>query len=430
MSRTRTEDDDSQLFRQEAVEAQRAQQYGDIILLPGVWSRWMALAALVLVVMAVALVSLGTYTRRSTVQGQLMPSDGLIRVTVAQAGVVVERLVADGQQVKAGDRLFVISSDRAGSDAVAYQQVIARQIEARRQSLKDDLRRLTLTAEQESAQLRRRLELLSSERAQALRQEQSQEQRLKGAEDAAARYQTLARQGYVSRDELLVRDTELAEARTRLQGQRRESLALEREIGVVQRESDTLRERVATQRAALERAVLQTQQEFTEIEARRRVVVSAPAAGKLTLLQADVGQSVDPQKPLAHLVPADSPLVARLYVPTRAAAFVRTGTPVLLRYDAYPHQNFGQQRGQVASVSAAAVAADDTLGTAAKGQLAGENQFAVTVTLPAQSMGSSAAPLPLQVGMRLEADLLHETRPLYEWILQPLFSATKRVEGS
>jgi membrane fusion protein len=430
MSSRRTDDEELKLFRQEALDAQRAQQYGEIVLLPGAWSRWMALAALALVLMALALVTLGTYTRRSTVQGQLMPSEGLIRVTVAQAGVVVERRVTDGQQVQAGDLLFVVSGDRAGPDAQAYQQVIARQIEARRQSLEDDLRRLSLAEEQEAAQLRRRLESLSSERAQLRRQEQLQEQRVKGAEDAAARYQALARQGYSSRDELLVRESELAEARTRLQGQRREGLALEREMGTVQRDTDALRVRVASQRAELQRAILQANQEFTELEARRRVVVAAPAAGRVTLLQADVGQSVDAQKPLAHLVPAHSPLVARLYVPSRSAGFVKTGTSVLLRYDAYPHQNFGQQKGQVASVSAAAVATDELQVVAPRVATPAENLFAVTVTLPSQIMGSPERPLPLQVGMRLEADLLHETRPLYEWILQPLFAATTRTQGS
>ena len=422
-------DDDSELFRREAMEAQRAPQYGQIVLLPGAWSRWTALAAIAIVIAAGVLIVQGTYTRRSTVPGQLVPSEGLIRVTTSQNGIVVERRVQDGQVVRRGDTLFVVSDDRAGPDAADYQRVIGRQVEARRQSLEDDLRRIGIAQEQEAAQLRRRSESLTSERVQVARQGELQQARVKGAEDAYGRYQQLFRQGFVSRDELLARESELTEARARLQGQRREVLALEREIVATQRELDNLRSRYETQRAELERAVLQARQEYTEIEARRRVVVAAPADGRVTLLQADVGQSVEPLRPLAHLVPESSRLVARLYVPSRSAGFVKPGTPVQVRYDAYPYQKFGQHQGRVVAVSAAGVTAAELPGQLALPAVPGETLFAVTVALPAQTLGAAGNPMPLQVGMRVEADLMHETRRLYEWILEPLYAARARMEG-
>ena len=77
------------LFRQEALAARRAPQHGEIVLMPGASSRWTALAALCVVLALALLIGLGTYTRRSTVGGQLFPSEGLIRVTAAQPGVVV-----------------------------------------------------------------------------------------------------------------------------------------------------------------------------------------------------------------------------------------------------------------------------------------------------------------------------------------------------
>jgi membrane fusion protein len=422
-------DDDSELFRREALEAQRATPVGEIVLLPGVWSRWTALAALALVVAAGLLISLGSYTRRSTVPGQLVPDEGLIRVATPQSGVVIERRVSDGQAVRRGDALFVVSDDRAGPDAADYQRVIGRQIEARRQSLEDELRRIGLAEQQENAQLRRRAESLSSERTQVARQGQLQEARVKGAEDAYARYKALHREGFVSRDELLQRESELTEARARLQGQRRESLALERDIAATQRELDSLRGRFATQRAELERAVLQARQEYTEIEARRRVVVAAPADGQITLVQAEVGQRVDLARPLAHLVPKSSQLVARLYVPSRSAGFVKPGMRVQLRYDPYPYQKFGLHEGKVISISAAAVAASELPADGVPTQTAAEPLFSVAVALPAQTIGGIDGTLPLQVGMRLEADLMHETRRLYEWILEPLYAARARMDG-
>ena len=55
------------------------------------------------------------------------------------------------------------------------------------------------------------------------------------------------------------------------------------------------------------------------------------------------------------LVPAGARLEARLYGPSRAIGFVRPGQRVLLRYEAFPHQKFGQYEGVVRSVSRSTV---------------------------------------------------------------------------
>jgi membrane fusion protein len=112
---------------------------------------------------------------------------------------------------------------------------------------------------------------------------------------------------------------------------------------------------------------------------------------------------------LVQLVPATNQLAVRLYAPSKAAGFVRASAPVLLRFDAYPYQKYGQLTGKVVSVSKAAVNAADIQAYASRADLAGESLFTITVNLPEQMMGDPAQKLQLQAGMRVEADLLHET---------------------
>ncbi len=424
-----TEKERAPLFRHEALAARRAPLLGEIVLMPGASSRWTALIALCVVLALVLLISLGTYTRRSTVGGQLFPAEGLIRVTAPQPGVVVEQWVRDGQNVHRGDVLFVLSGDRAGPDTLDYQRGIATQIEARRRSLEEELRRSGAAEPVEAEQLRRRIASMRAETAQVARQAEQLNLRIVGAQDAVQRYEGLFKQGYASRDELLAKQAELTELRNRLQGNRRDALVLEREAAATQRELDTLRARYANQRSELERAVSTARQEFTEIEARRRILVAAPSDGQVTLTQAEVGQSVEPNRPLAHLLPSTTQLVARLYAPSRAAGFVKTGAPVLIRFDAFPYQQFGQHTGRVLSVSTAAVGGADIQGFAPRPELVGETLFAINVSLPAQAIDNAGQRLPLQAGMRVEADLLHETRRLYEWILEPLYAARSRIDN-
>lgn len=415
------------LFRDEALDTLRPQQYGEIILIPGGSSRWLALAGLCVVLGLVALLGLGSYTRRTTISGQVYPSEGLIRVNATQPGIVIEQLVRDGQVVKRGTVLFVLSGDRLGSDNLNYQSGIATQIEARRRSLEDDLKRSSQTEQQETEQLKRRLVSLRAEQEQVTRQAQQLTSRVTGAEEALKRYEGLFKQEFVSRDELLAKEAEVAEVRSRLQGNRRDMLALERDLAATQRDIETQRARFGTQRSELDRSILATRQEFSELEAKRRMVVTAPADGYITLLQAELGQSVEMGRPLAQLVPSGNRQTVRLYAPSRAAGFVRVGAPVLLRFDAFPYQKYGQLTGKVISVSKAAVNASDIQGYAPRVDVAGESLFAITVGLPEQVLGASSQPLQLQAGMRVEADLLHETRRLYEWVLEPLYAAQSRL---
>ena len=56
----------------------------------------------------------------------------------------------------------------------------------------------------------------------------------------------------------------------------------------------------------------------------------------------------------------------------------------------------------------------------------GEPVFAIQVRLRSASVLANGQTRPLQAGMRLEADILQERRKLYEWVLEPLYSVTRR----
>ena len=410
------------LFRAEALDARRPQTIGRIMLVPGSGSRRLAIASLLLIAAIVAFGILGTYTRRSTVVGQLMPREGLIRVNVEFAGVVIEARARDGDEVKAGQVLLVVSGDRVGADAKGFQRDMASQIAARRDSLDADRQRIALTEAQEIDQIGRRLASLAAEKDRAYRQTAQFDLQVNVALDAMQRYQGLLDKGFVSRDELGAKELSLAGLRAQREGAHREALALQREAASAQRDLDTVRSRYALQRGELDRARLVATQEFTELEARRRVVVTAPRDGRITLMRADIGQSVEPQRPVLHIVPTGDLLTARLMVPSRAAGFIKPGMPVLLRYDAFPYQKFGQQRGTVKSVSAAAAFGDNSAASLQPQGAGPEPMFEVAVELPEQVMRSDPA-LRLQPGMRVEAQLLHESRPLFAWMLEPLIVA-------
>lgn len=412
------------LFRDAVMQGQRVSALGDILLTPRASVPWLVLGAALIGTMIVLFLFFGTYTRRATVTGQLLPSAGVIRVQTPQAGVVMSKQVAEGQSVRKGDVLYILSSDRPGAGPQQLQADISQQVADRRTSLQAEIERSRSVEAAEIGHLERRAATLRAETQAILRQIEQQALRLRLAQEARTRYQGLADQDYIAREQLFLKEAELSDQQSRQQALQRELLVARRDLDATVQDISNTRVRFTNQNALMQRGISSTQQELAEVESRRRVVITAPEAGRATLVVAEVGQAVDASKPLLNLVPENSRLEARLYAPSATIGFVRPGNLVQLRYQSFPYQKFGQHEGRVQSVSNNAVSSSELAGFASADIPPGEPVYAITVALTQQAVTAYGKPWPLQAGMRLDADVLQETRRLYEWVLEPLYSIT------
>lgn len=120
-------------------------------------------------------------------------------------------------------------------------------------------------------------------------------------------------------------------------------------------------------------------------------------------------------------------LQARLLVPSRAAGFIDPGSCVVLRYQAYPYQKFGQQYGRVSSISNSALSSDEVV--AMTGQRPQEPLYRVQVTLDRQRIIAYGKPKALRPGMALSADILMDRRTLIDWAFAPLYGLGQSVQA-
>lgn len=407
------------LFRAAALEAQRAAPAGRIVLAPPLSLAALTAAAAAIAAAVVAFFFWGTYTAHSTLSGQLVTEPAIVKVYAPQQGVVVERHVEEGQRVGTGDVLYVISSERLSSVRGATREVVAAELEKRMQSLRAEQQSAHVLERNERAALESARAVLCAEVADLTAMLAAQDERAALAEEHAARYAAMHAQGYVSTEQLIARRQDATEQRLRARGFERERRQAERQLGEIEAELESAPVRFRNRKSELERAMAALRQEQVENEAQRSVLVVAPATGIATGVTAHVGQAPDGMRPLVSIVPTDATLLAELHAPSRAIGFVRPGDTVLLRYRAYPYQKFGHHRGTVRSVSRAAFPAAE-LGAMPAAQL--EPLYRIEVLLPAQSLEVNGGREPLQAGMLVDADVLQETRRLYEWVLEPLYS--------
>jgi membrane fusion protein len=420
---------DQPLFRRAALDAQKPKSCGEILLVRPLSHRLLSLAALVCTLAIVALFTWGSYTKRSSVTGQLVPSAGLLRIYPPQTGIVGKKLVAEGQSVKAGDTLYLISSERQSSTLGSVFASVSEQLGARKESLTGELERTRQLQREEQEGLTKQVAALRSELEKIDSLLEGQRDRVALAEETSKRYQSLLEQDYISREQRQQKREELLDQQTRLKSVEREQIALRRELGSRQESLDALRFKHENQLAQIERVISSTSQELSESEGRRMLAITAPIDGTATAVVAEVGQAVDGRRPLLSIVPAGSQLEAQLYAPSRAVGFVRPGAQVLMRYQAYPYQKFGHARGTVVSVARTALPGSEISSLLAPGAEAqgSEPLYLISVALERQSINAYGVAQPLQAGMLLEADVLQESRKLYEWVLEPLFSLSGKL---
>jgi len=244
--------------------------------------------------------------------------------------------------------------------------------------------------------------------------------------------------GYLSPEESDLKRAELLEQRNQLQALLRDRIGLAMELSTRQAALADLALRQQNQLAQLDRDLAGVAVDLTQSEARRRIVVTAPQAGVLTAVTADVGQAVEPRRPLATIVPDGAKLLVELLAPSRSVGFVAPGDAVRIRFAAYPYQTYGQQAGVVQSVTQSALpewqlndgaAVGSELGPAG-GPAAGAQQeamYRITVSLDTPAYGPQGQVLTLRPGMRLEADLLQQTRRLYQWAFDPAYRLSGKL---
>jgi len=410
------------LFRIEALNHAGNRAQGVVLLARPVGYSLVTVLFVGIAATIVAFFAFGSYTRKVDVQGLLTPSHGLIKVIPLQTGLISESRVKEGQPVNAGDVLFVLSSERQTAGRGNAEETISELLRARRDSLARDQAQTRVQDAQRLDAARHRVEDIGAEIRRVDEQVALQQRRIEMAKTTLKRYNDLADSNFVSPVQVQDRQAELLDQEQRLGELRRASAASARDLATAQAEVQDLQVQAVRDQHAAERNVSATDQDLTENEARRQILVRAPSAGTVTAITAEPGQTVAANQSLASILPAGAELEAELYAPSRAVGFLKPGMTVQLRYQAYSYQKFGQAKGRVRDISRTALRPDELSLPGATA--ASEPVYRVRVALDRQTVSAYGVDQPLRSGAALDGSIVLEKRHLYEWVLDPLYTVT------
>ncbi|SQI40825.1 Colicin V secretion protein CvaA [Leminorella richardii] len=417
------------LFRQEALQAEKQKWLGNVILSTPLSLRFFTFFICVVIATVILFCLLFSYTRKQTVTGQLVPDKGVIKVYSQQYGVVIEKKVNEGDTVSKGDALYVISGEREGTNTFGTQRTISEQIQARIDSLKDEIEKNQSQFTAEKSLLENYIRQLNGQ-IDALNKQITNQRRILGlVQRRQQQYQQIYQKEYISLEQYERVKEEVLQQQSALSSYEREKISTEKELAGRQSELDGLLLKFEKQQGQLVRSISSSQQELVESEAKREIVIQAPQSGTITAAVAQVGQYVEASKPMVSIIPDGSMLQVHLYAPSKAVGFIQEGAEVWLRYQPYPYQKFGQYSGRVVSVSKVTLTQNELQTSGLTNS--DPSFYQVTVKPDSQTISVYGEKKTLQPGMELEADIVLDKRKLYEWVLEPLFSITQKAsEGA
>lgn len=167
------------------------------------------------------------------------------------------------------------------------------------------------------------------------------------------------------------------------------------------------------------------------VEARSRGdhAVCAPEAGIVSAMIPVHGDHVSYDKPLATIIPDGAVLEGVLFVSTRDIGFVKVGQKVLLKYDAFPYQNFGLYESTVKSIDESVLSQKDLDLLMPPDPQAGGMDFygnrtfyRVILKLKQSYVMVYGKPQELTAGMTMVGEIIGDRRSIWEWIFNPILT--------
>lgn len=416
------------LFRREASPEDQHSGLGET-LLAGPPSRWLWLCLILLLTTAMGLfLVLGQYTRRETVTGQLVPASGLINITALSPGTVARLHVEDGQSIQADEVLMEISSDQDTVRLGATRASIDEQLAEKEGRYRADLVSQDSVARHQREALVARESLIRRQLDQVGEQVALQAEEVEGSQALLERIEPLGKGGYISAFEIQRQQAVVRAARSRKAELQRQGLELQQQLAAAQESLAKLPLEDATRRNEIVRELANVAQSQAQNDLQRGTLFRARQGGVVAALLVKTGQMVSAGQPMITILPGDAKLQAQLLIPSRAIGFIAPGNRVILRYEAFPYQKFGQQYGRVSIVSRSALTPAEH--SALTGRLPPADQgplYRVDVELDRQYVSAYGIKESIRPGMALQADVLIERRRLIEWLFEPLFGIQRRV---
>ncbi|HAZ3595930.1 TPA: HlyD family efflux transporter periplasmic adaptor subunit, partial [Escherichia coli] len=352
----------SPLYRHEAISYQRDDSFSHVILKSPIFLTLSSLISCFLIVIILIVIFIGSYTKKSTLKGQLLPDRGVIKVYSPTKAKVTEKKVNNGDLVKKGDILYVVTTERNTIHGDINKVIIERlntQIDSlttEQSNVKHQFEEYCLSIDQQHKKIQDTIRHLED-------RVNTQKYKMQLLDKELIRYKILSKTGVISQSLLEQQKTKKLDQQDVL-----DTLNLQKE-SLQQQQLSLLSDKLdkknfyTSQITQLAQTITALKNEGSQYESNKEIIITSPVDGTVTNALPENGQSIETETPLLSIIPSNSVLEAVVYAPSTDIGFIHKGQDVLIRYDAFPYEKFGLYNGIVSSISHSSVNYDETSDT-------------------------------------------------------------------
>ncbi|MFZ3481903.1 HlyD family secretion protein [Sphingomonas sp. 3-13AW] len=405
------------LFRPEAMRSQD-RLHGEVSLVPPVSWQMLGLFLFASVALAAIFLSVATYSKSTTLRGEIQPDRGMARVVPTRAGVIEEMLVVEGQVVDQGQplvRISVSTIENGGSIERRRQDAIGRR------GIAIDEQEPAIISDSRSQISALQAQIAGGEAEIASIRDQIAQQvvMVKGAEGDLDKVRDIAARGFISGKEIREREDRASQRRQDLARLQQDEATRRSQVAVARAEMAKAKSELAIRLRSLQGQRAAVDQDAADADRAQSYVLAAGTAGRVTGITSHKGEPALVGRPLLSIIPEGGKMQVVLNVPTTASGFIEPGQEVRVSVDAFPYQTYGTVLARVASVSDAAVPVDSPEGDP-------QDAFVVRADLLSLDVRAYGETRPLRPGMMVTARIMTRRRSLFGLLFDPLYAVARR----
>ena len=421
------------LFRQEAINYQKAKWMGKALLIKGYSAWFVFLLSIIFIIVLVLAVIFGTYTRRINVPGEITTQPRAINLFSTQQGFIINSHVKVGDKVKKGDPIYELDVSQTTQLGNVTQKTIEsinnqiKNISEIIETLKEN-KQITLNA------LKQQIDEYNKFHQDSLLLVKNAEKGMSEMYESMQNYADYQKKGLINNEQF--NNQRYLYYQQQNSYQFLQNQIIQENLSIIQLNSE-----LVTKIADFDNKISEyqfqlnaLQRQLTEVNAKGTLIISAPSDGRIESLSVTDGQMVKTDDSLAQLIPANTDsYYLVLWAPNESVPYISVNDKINIRYEAYPYQKFGQFSGKIMSISKVPASSQE-MSTYSSSPLSQNNvnyqaYYKVMVSLDKQQMAKFNNKIKLTNGMKADITLFLEKRPIYQWMLSPFYDIQKSITG-
>lgn len=373
-----------------------------------------------------------SFTQRIDVRGEVITLPHSVNVFAPQQGFVVNQYVKVGEIVNKGQPLYKLDISRStinGNVNTAQIEVIDQKIA----NAENIISKLSHNKSETLRAIEKQIATIKDSLEETSRMLINTQAGLNKMHTNLASYDKYLKDGLITKDQYNYQHSLYFQQQSAYQSLVSQKMQLETQLTQANSDKVTKAADFDNQISGQNNQINDFKNQLVESNANGNIIIKATIDGKIESLAVTKGQMVENGSSLAQIKPTGNiEYYLIIWLPNNAIPYIKKGDIINIRYDAFPADKFGQFPGEVLTLSSVPASRQEMAEYTNVSN--GSNQqdlalYKAIIKIKNKEFNYNGKVLTLSNGLKAQAVVFLEERPLYMWMFTPFYKIMQSVSG-